>query len=123
MLLHADVNGRSYAAPSYNDTAEEYAYLLNTPIHHSWEGVERLQAHEALHLFGADDLYNLSGGRVYEPRDIMHYRTRYLNAAQIGPLTAFAIGWVGAPPGAWAPGAPASPSVPADRKLKSPSVG
>ncbi len=98
LLLHADVGGRSYAMVSIRPEVDEYAYLLHTPDRNVWEGVERLQAHEALHLFGADDLYNLEGARTYAPRDVMHYRSRFMAVTEVAPITAYAIGWTNVRP-------------------------
>ena len=52
------------------------------------------RGYEALHLFGADDLYNLKGGRYYAPNDIMHNSARYIEASAIDSITAFGVGWV-----------------------------
>jgi hypothetical protein len=52
------------------------------------------QAHEGLHLFGADDLYNIDKARDYAVRDIMNHLPRYLFEARIDSITAYAIGWL-----------------------------
>ncbi len=102
LLLHIRRSARSYAVPCqrlcFGDA--EYAYLLEQPRRNSWEGIRFTQAHEALHLFGADDLYNITGGRDYAPRDVMHRRARYLAATTIDSLTAYAIGWTDRVPNA-----------------------
>ena len=57
-----------------------------------WDEVSYAQAHETLHLFGADDLYNLRSAGSYAPRDVMHYPSRLLSASTMEAITAFATG-------------------------------
>ncbi|MCW9017774.1 MAG: hypothetical protein OQJ89_12460, partial [Kangiellaceae bacterium] len=56
------------------------------------------QAHEMLHVFGADDLYSIKGAREYAVTDIMNYQSKKLSDSQIHPVTAYAIGWQKEPP-------------------------
>ncbi len=95
LLLHIGLKSRSYAVRCRTPCADdaEYAYLLRKPARKYWDAVPYVQAHEALHLFGADDLYNITGGRNYAPRDVMHHSSKYLDASTIDSLTAYAIGW------------------------------
>lgn len=95
LLLHVKKEARSYAVPCYRPSwcTAEYAYVLAAPTRNSWERIKYLAAHEGLHLFGADDLYNIRGGRAYAPRDVMHRPSRFLVASTVDSLTAYAIGW------------------------------
>jgi hypothetical protein len=96
MLLHLNVKARSFAHRCQERCSgeAEYAFLLRESARHHWDAIAYVQAHEALHLFGADDLYNLRGGRNYAPRDVMHHYSRYIEAAVVDSLTAYSIGWV-----------------------------
>ena len=57
-----------------------------------WQSLQYAQAHESLHLFGADDLYNISHAKYYSVRDIMNYPSSILEASTLEDLTAYAIG-------------------------------
>ena len=57
-----------------------------------WQSMGYAQAHEALHLFGADDLYNIEQARYYAVRDIMNYPASILDASTIDDITAYSIG-------------------------------
>lgn len=96
LLLHVNLDKRSFAHRCWTDCPDqaEYAYLLEPSEPSYWDATAYVQAHESLHLFGADDLYNLSGGRYYAPRDIMHNAARYLEASVVDSITAFGVGWV-----------------------------
>ena len=96
LLLHVNLDKRSFAHRCWTGCPEqaEYAYLLKSPERRYWDAMAYVQAHEALHLFGADDLYNLQGGRYYAPRDIMHHSARYIEASAVDSITAFGVGWV-----------------------------
>ena len=96
LLLHVNVDKRSFAHRCWTGCPDqaEYAYLLKSPDRRFWDATAYVQAHEALHLFGADDLYNLQGGRYYAPNDIMHNSSRYIEASSIDSITAFGVGWV-----------------------------
>jgi len=100
LLLHVNLDKRSFAHRCWTRCPEqaEYAYLLKSPKRRSWDAMAYVQAHEALHLFGADDLYNLQGGSYYAPRDIMHHSARYIEASTLDSITAFGVGWVDQPP-------------------------
>lgn len=100
LLLHINQNRRSFAHRCWTGCPDqaEYAYLIKTPEHRHWDATAYVQAHESLHLFGADDLYNLQGGRYYAPRDIMHNYARYIEASVIDSITAFGVGWLGQHP-------------------------
>ena len=97
LLMHVNIAGkRSFAHVCWTACPEqaEYAFILKPARPHHWEATAYTQAHEALHLFGADDLYNLKGGRQYAPRDIMHNYARYIEASVIDSITAFGVGWL-----------------------------
>ncbi len=95
LLLHVAKKERSFARRCGQACSgkAEYAYLLKKPARNHWDAVPYVQAHEALHLFGADDLYNIQGARYYSPHDVMHRASKYLDASSIDSLSAFAIGW------------------------------
>lgn len=100
LLLHVNQAKRSFAHRCWTDCPDqaEYAYLLKPPKRYHWDAMGYVQAHESLHLFGADDLYNLQGGRYYAPNDIMHNYTRYIEASVIDSITAFGVGWLNEQP-------------------------
>lgn len=54
-------------------------------------------AHEILHLYGAEDFYNMEGRSAlaskYYPSDIMYYVDGFVNRNKIGDFTAYTIGW------------------------------
>ena len=60
--------------------------------------MEYAQAHESLHLFGADDLYNIKQSIYFATRDIMNYPSKYLDASVIEPVTAYGIGLINKKP-------------------------
>ena len=96
LLLHVNKQSRSYAMRcSYGCWSEaEYAFLFQTNSNNDWDALLYAQAHEGLHLFGADDLYNIEKARDYAVRDIMNHLPRYLFEARIDSITAYAIGWL-----------------------------
>ena len=96
LLLHVNKQSRSYALRcSYGCWSEaEYAFLFQTNSFNDWDALLYAQAHEGLHLFGADDLYNIDKARDYAVRDIMNHLPRYLFEARIDSITAYAIGWL-----------------------------
>jgi hypothetical protein len=57
-----------------------------------------LVAHELLHLFGADDLYEIRNIAPDDVNDIMNAQCEGVGPTHIGSTTAFAIGWLPAPP-------------------------
>ncbi len=95
LYLHINKSARSYAIRCKYSCINmgEYTFLFETPFHNNWDALQYVQAHEGLHLFGADDLYNIKDAKQYGPTDIMNYVTRYLNSADLSPITRFAIGW------------------------------
>ena len=97
LLLHVNIaEKRSFAHVCWTGCHDqaEYAFLLKPAERRHWDATAYVQAHEALHLFGADDLYNLKGGGQYAPRDIMHHYARYIEASVIDSITAFGVGWL-----------------------------
>jgi hypothetical protein len=54
-------------------------------------------AHEGLHLFGADDLYRLTPEDAGDSNDLMSV-CRGFSGNGIEDATAWAIGWLDAPP-------------------------
>lgn len=100
VLLHVERDGRSFARRCHVtcDTAGEYAYLMESSRPREWQSTAYAQAHETLHLFGADDLYNIKGAARYMTRDVMHQPSRLLAASTMEELTAFAVGLRPRPP-------------------------
>lgn len=96
LLLHLNKKGRSFAKRClFNCGASgEYTYILENAVVKQWQAMEYAQAHETLHLFGADDLYNIKGSIFFATRDIMNYTSKYLDASIIEPITAYGIGLI-----------------------------
>jgi len=94
LVLHIQRDDRSVAWKCIASCGPdgEFAYVLEPVTPKGWDDVSYAQAHETLHLFGADDLYNLRGAGSYAPRDIMHYPSRLLSASTLEAITAFATG-------------------------------
>lgn len=72
---------------------DEYVMLMEKIKRNRWDKLHYVQAHESLHLFGADDLYNIESASSFATTDIMNFQSRYLKDSEISPVTAFAIGW------------------------------
>lgn len=88
---------RDFAAPTGSrGDAAELAYVLEP----DWNPTSRsfLVTHELLHLFGADDLYEIRGIPRDEANDVMNAECDGLGQATIGETTAWAIGWTAARP-------------------------
>jgi len=95
-LVHSPQRARSFATPcgrmlGYCDGEIAFIYEPNGPS--TWDSLAFTLAHEGLHLFGADDLYNVRGAEDYEPTDVMHHQSANLKYADVGDLTAWAVGW------------------------------
>lgn len=104
LYLHYNAAARSYASRCFVDyqgrfdperihCAEQVFMFEPARNNRSWNRMPLVLAHEGLHLFGADDLYQVEPAERYDPRDIMNYYTRYLNDARVGGATAYSIGW------------------------------
>ena len=94
LFLHLNKQARSFAWPcTYRWCEEEYTFILEPIKDPRWQSLHYAIAHEGLHLFGADDLYNIENAKTYATNDIMHYASRYLEDSEIDSLTAYAIGW------------------------------
>jgi len=94
LFLHLNKQARSFALPcTYRWCEEEYTFILEPIKDPRWQSLHYTIAHEGLHLFGADDLYNIENAKSYATNDIMHYASRYLKDSEIDSLTAYAIGW------------------------------
>ena len=94
LIYHIAKEGRSFASRCMHqcDTSGEYVFLMETPNIKQWQSLGYTQAHESLHLFGADDLYNIKLAKYFAVRDIMNYPSSVLEASTLEDLTAFAIG-------------------------------
>jgi hypothetical protein len=88
---------RDFAVPNGSPRKDaEFAYLLEP----DWNVASRsaLAVHEILHLFGADDLYEVVGLAADEVNDIMNAQCDGLGPAHVGETTAYGVGWVDRPP-------------------------
>jgi len=94
LLLHLARDGRSFASRCmYRCQSDaEYVFLMERPNAKFWQSMSYAQAHESLHLFGADDLYNIQDAKYYAVRDIMNYPSSILDASTMDEITAYAIG-------------------------------
>jgi len=94
LLLHLARDGRSFASRCMFrcQSDAEYVFLMEEPDSKFWQSLGYAQAHEALHLFGADDLYNIQKAKYYAVRDIMNYPSNILEASILDDITAYAIG-------------------------------
>lgn len=94
LMLHLARDGRSFASRCMFrcQSDAEYVFLMEKPNAKFWQSMGYAQAHEALHLFGADDLYNIQKAKYYAVRDIMNYPSSVLDASTIDDITAYAIG-------------------------------
>ncbi|TQV74052.1 hypothetical protein FLL45_14435 [Aliikangiella marina] len=72
---------------------DEYVMLMEKVERNRWDKLHYVQAHEILHLFGADDLYSISGAKNYALTDIMNHQSKNLSDSEISAITAYAIGW------------------------------
>lgn len=101
LILHLARDGRSLSRRCLESCGAdgEFAYVLEAVTAKGWDRLAYAQAHETLHLFGADDLYNIRGAYAYAPRDIMNYPARLLHASTLEPITAYATGLRRDPPG------------------------
>ena len=95
LLFHVNQKRRSFAFPcrvACNSYFSEFAFVYEASGFKRWQSMQYAMAHESLHLFGADDLYNINGAQYYSPRDIMNYPSRHLYASQLDELTAWSVG-------------------------------
>ena len=94
LIFHLARDGRSFSQRCIYqcDDSGEYVYLMQSASGKRFNFMNYSQAHETLHLFGADDLYNIQAAKHYKVRDIMNYPASNLAANTLEPITAFAIG-------------------------------
>lgn len=95
LLLHVDARRRSFAhccIGGCDGYYGEFAFIFEPPSPRRWQALEYALAHEALHLFGADDLYDISTAKYYQPRDIMNYPSRFLSGSTLEGISAWAVG-------------------------------
>ena len=94
VIFHLKKERRSFAEPCYTQWCNvEFTFILQPVKSLHWEYLHNTLAHEALHLVGADDLYNIESAVSYDTNDIMNTGSRYLEDSVVGDLTAYAIGW------------------------------
>jgi hypothetical protein len=96
LLFHLARDGRSFASRCMYrcKTDAEYVFLMEKPDAKFWQAMGYAQAHESLHLFGADDLYNIQNAKYYAVRDIMNYPSSILEASTLDEITAYATGLI-----------------------------
>jgi hypothetical protein len=95
LLLHIGAKRRSFAhccIGGCDGYYGEFAMILESSAPSDWQCLEHVLAHESLHLFGADDLYNISAAKLYSPRDIMNYPSRFLSGSTLEGISAWAVG-------------------------------
>lgn len=97
IVFHTNHQARSYAFRcKKNDGSCGFEHAMLTEDislkKQAWL-IPQVQAHEILHLFGADDLYQIRQAKDFAVTDIMNYHSRELRYASIDPITAWAIGW------------------------------
>ena len=94
VMLHLDRDGRSFASRCMQRCSDlgEFVVLLESAHRKKWQSLQYAQAHESLHLFGADDLYNIRKAKYYDVRDIMNYPASQLQASTLEDLTAWSVG-------------------------------
>lgn len=94
LMYHLARDGRSFASRCMQDCTDysEFVFLMETPDIKEWQSLRYTQAHESLHLFGADDLYNIRKAKYFAVRDIMNYPSSMLDASTLEDITAYAIG-------------------------------
>lgn len=100
LVFHSNSSARSYAQICLSGYRCDHEYVMLTEAigkgQTEW-ALPQVQAHEILHLFGAADLYNITGAKNYAVTDIMNYYSKDLKYASIDPITAWAIGWAEQP--------------------------
>ena len=94
LIYHIAKEGRSFASRCMHscDDTGEFVFLMETPSVKHWQSLRYTQAHESLHLFGADDLYNIKNAKYYAVHDIMNYPSSVLDASTLEELTAYSVG-------------------------------
>lgn len=99
-MVHSPRQGRSFTVYCARRSScdEEIAILLEPTGGGRWDRLAYAIAHEGLHLFGADDLYDVRGAEDFAPTDLMNYPSARLDHAEVGELTAWAVGWRGVRP-------------------------
>jgi hypothetical protein len=94
LVVHSPQDARSFAAICTRrgscDGEAAFIYIPTGP--NAWDALAFTLAHEGLHLFGANDLYNVHGAEDYAATDVMHYPSARLEYADVGDLTAWAVG-------------------------------
>lgn len=94
LMFHLPRNGRSFASRCMQrcNPLGEFVFLMESPAPKAWQALSYTQVHESLHLFGADDLYNIDAAKYYAVRDIMNYPSSLLAASTLEGITAYATG-------------------------------
>jgi len=94
LMYHLARDGRSFASRCMQACNEfgEFVFLMESPDVKAWQSLRYTQAHESLHLFGADDLYNIRQAKYFAVHDIMNYPSSVLEASTMEDITAYAIG-------------------------------
>jgi len=100
-MVHAPKPARSFTIYCARRSAcvDEVSLIHEPAGRHGWDQLAYAVAHEGLHLFGADDLYDLRGADDFAPTDVMHHPSARLDHSEVGDLTAWAVGWSDDRPG------------------------
>ncbi len=90
-LLHLprSVGARDFAYPAYGSSEVDVAVVFDAGL----SDLGFVGAHEALHLFGSDDLYPLDRFDEADDTDIMRDRCAALGGSSVRDMTAYAVGW------------------------------
>jgi hypothetical protein len=103
LTIYANAEGRSHALPAYSPDGNlfvEASFLYQQGFDGHHQISPRLIAHETLHLYGAWDLYEngcvtreqADAAQRWFPTDVMATHAD-LERLDVGPLTAWRIGW------------------------------
>ncbi|PCJ30178.1 MAG: hypothetical protein COA90_10150 [Gammaproteobacteria bacterium] len=102
LVFHSNNDERSFAMScpkEYQRSCNLEYVMLTEKMNNNPYGwvIQQVQAHEILHLFGADDLYPITSAKDYAVTDVMNYYSDALKHATIDPITAWSIGWTDLP--------------------------
>ncbi len=109
VMLHIAKNGRSYSLACNSDYYDHMIYYSERSVmfysgdtSYQYYSVASTYAHEMLHLFGAEDLYNDyvtdATSELLEhffPNEIMRVTCDDLGTQAVCPYTAYRVGWIG----------------------------
>jgi hypothetical protein len=94
VYLPVVTQARAFAWFAISGTGRDFAdigYIFAE--NHQLGDLASIVSHEGLHLFGADDLYEVAPRDPADSKDLMNDVCTGLGQAKIGDATAYAIGW------------------------------